>query len=125
MGAKLLIIDDETDLCAMFQRIFQEEGHFVLTATRAEEGIVKARHEQPDLIFLDLKMPTMDGITALRKLRRVSRVSRIIVLTGFGTLKTAREAMKLGAYDYTSKPFDLDLIRQLIEEVTKSAAQRE
>ena len=122
---KLLIIDDEADLCAMFQKIFQEERHSVATATTGQEGIVKARAEQPDLIFLDLKMPTMNGITCLTKLRRVSKVSRIIVLTGFGTLKTAREAMKLGAYDYTSKPFDLDLIRQLIEEVTKGAAQRE
>jgi DNA-binding NtrC family response regulator len=118
MGAKILIIDDEPDLCAMFQKIFQEEGHFVLTATRAEEGIVKARHEQPDLVFLDLKMPTLDGITCLKRLRRVSKDSKIVVLTGFGTLKTAKEAMKLGAYDYTSKPFDLDLIRELIAEAT-------
>jgi len=121
--AKLLIIDDEPDLCAIFQRIFKEEGHSVATATTGQEGIAKARADQPDLIFLDLKMPSMDGITCLKRLRLVSKASKIVVLTGYGTLKTAKEAMMLGAYDYTAKPFDLDLIRTLIQEVTH-AAQR-
>ena len=120
MGAKLLIIDDETDLCTLFKKIFEAEGHFVQTTTNAKEGILKARQAQPNLIFLDLKMPGMDGIACLKKLRQVSKRSKIIVLTGFGTLKTAQEALKLGAYDYASKPFDLDLIRQLIEEVSHS-----
>ena len=119
--AKLLIIDDEPDLCAIFQRIFQEEGHSVATATTGQEGIAKSRADQPDLIFLDLKMPSMDGITCLKRLRMVSKVSKIVVLTGYGTLKTAKEAMRLGAYDYTAKPFDLDLIRELIQEVTLGA----
>ena len=119
--AKLLIIDDEPDLCAIFQRIFQEEGHSVATATTGQEGIAKSRADQPDLIFLDLKMPSMDGITCLKRLRLVSKVSKIVVLTGYGTLKTAKEAMCLGAYDYTAKPFDLDLIRELIQEVTLGA----
>ena len=117
--AKLLIIDDEPDLCAIFQRIFQEEGHSVVTATTGQEGIAKSRADQPDLIFLDLKMPSMDGITCLKRLRRMSKVPKIVVLTGYGTLKTAKEAMRLGAYDYTSKPFDLDLIRELIAEVAQ------
>jgi len=119
--AKLLIIDDEPDLCTIFQRIFQEEGHSVSTATTGQEGIAKSRADQPDLIFLDLKMPSMDGITCLKRLRLVSKVSRIVVLTGYGTLKTAKEAMMLGAYDYTAKPFDLDLIRELIQEVALGA----
>lgn len=119
--AKLLIIDDEPDLCTIFQRIFQEEGHSVSTATTGQEGIAKARADQPDLIFLDLKMPSMDGITCLKRLRLVSKVSKIVVLTGYGTLKTAKEAMRLGAYDYTAKPFDLDLIRALIQEVVLGA----
>ena len=119
--AKLLIIDDEPDLCGIFQRIFQEEGHSVATATTGQEGIAKSRADQPDLIVLDLKMPSMDGITCLKRLRLVSKVSRIVVLTGYGTLKTAKEAMRLGAYDYTAKPFDLDLIRALIQEVILGA----
>ena len=119
--AKLLIIDDEPDLCAIFQRIFQEEGHSVATAITGQEGVAKSRADQPDLIFLDLKMPSMDGITCLKRLRLVSKVSKIVVLTGYGTLKTAKEAMRLGAYDYTAKPFDLDLIRELIQEVTLGA----
>lgn len=119
--AKLLIIDDEPDLCAIFQRIFQEEGHSVATAITGQEGIAKSRADQPDLIFLDLKMPSMDGITCLKRLRMVSKVSKIVVLTGYGTLKTAKEAMCLGAYDYTAKPFDLDLIREIIQEVTLGA----
>ncbi|MBI1953434.1 MAG: response regulator [Candidatus Omnitrophica bacterium] len=121
--AKLLIVDDEKDLCWVFQRIFQEEGHSVATATTGQEGIAKARVDQPDLIFLDLKMPSMDGITCLKRLRTVSKVSKVVVLTGYGTLKTAKEAMRLGAYDYTAKPFDLDLIRDLIQEVASVAGR--
>ncbi len=118
--AKLLIIDDEADICNLFQKIFQQEGHNVLVAMTAQEGIREARCSQPDLIFLDIKMPTMDGISALKKLRQISKPSKIVVLTGYGTSKTAREAMKLGAYDYTSKPFDLELIRELISEAVKT-----
>lgn len=114
--SKLLIIDDEKELCLVFQKIFQEEGHSVVTALTGREGIAKARAEQPDLIFLDLKMPSMDGIACLKNIRRVAKLSKVVVLTGYGNVKTAREAMKLGAYDYTAKPFDLDLIRELIQE---------
>ncbi len=116
MGAKILIIDDEPDLCAQFAKIFQSEGHTVLKATSGRQGITIAKKSQPELIFLDLKMPQMDGITTLKYLRQVAKGAEIVVLTGVGTLKTAQEAMKLGAYDYTTKPFDLDLIRQLIQE---------
>jgi DNA-binding NtrC family response regulator len=118
MGAKILIIDDEPDLCVQFQKIFQSEGHTVLKATSGKQGIIIAKKSQPELIFLDLKMPQMDGITTLKYLRQVAKGAEIVVLTGVATLKTAQEAMKLGAYDYTTKPFDLSLIRQLIQEVT-------
>ncbi len=117
MGAKLLIIDDEPDLCSMFRRIFEEEGHQVLTATTGRQGIERCRREKPNIIFLDLKMPGMDGIACLKRLYRVSKNSKVVVLTGYGSLKTAKEAMQLGAYDYTAKPFDLDLVRSLIREI--------
>lgn len=116
MGAKILIIDDEPDLCTQFQKIFQGEGHTVLKATNGKQGITIAKKSQPELIFLDLKMPQMDGIMTLKYLRRVATDAKIVVLTGVATLKTAQEAMKLGVYDFTTKPFDLNLIRQLIQE---------
>ena len=119
METKILIIDDEPSFCAVLQRILQEEGHSVLTATTGWEGIVKAKQSHPDLIFLDLNMPVMDGITCLRWLHRTCRASKIVVLTGFGTLKTAKEAQRRGAYDYPAKPFDLKLIRELIQEVAR------
>lgn len=120
MGAKLLIIDDEPDLCSLFKQVFEEEGHQVNTATSAQEGIERARRAQPDLIFLDLLMGGMDGIACLKRLRRVAQRSKVVILTGHGALRTAKQAMRLGAYDYTAKPFDLDLIRELIREATPS-----
>ncbi|MBI3291701.1 MAG: response regulator [Elusimicrobia bacterium] len=119
MGAKLLIIDDDGDLCALLKQILEEEGHQVETATSGPEGIKWAERKQPALIFLDLMMEGMDGIQCLKHLRRVAQRSKVVILTGHGTLKTARRAMRLGAYDYTAKPFDLNLIRAFIREVTK------
>ncbi len=108
--AKILVIDDEPEIGLLFSKILSEEGHKVLVSLDGKEGISMVKREQPDLVFLDLKLPGMDGIEVLREIRRFDKDLLVIVLTGYGTVKTAVEAMKLGAFDYLSKPVNFDTI---------------
>jgi YesN/AraC family two-component response regulator len=75
------------------------------------------KKEKPDLMLLDIKMPGMDGIEVLRKIKKMKKEIVVIMFTAYGTLETARKAMKLGAYDYVTKPVDLFLLKSLVKEV--------
>jgi DNA-binding response OmpR family regulator len=76
-----------------------------------------AAEASPDLILLDIVMPGLDGVATLRELRKRGHRSPVIMLTAQGTLQTAREAMMLGAYDYITKPFNLDFLKSVLREV--------
>lgn len=112
---KILVIDDEPDIGWLFSKILSEEGYKVLTSLNGEEGISKIKKERPDLVFLDLKLPGMDGIEILKEIRTFDKDLLVIVLTAYETVKTAVEAMKLGAYDYLSKPVKIDRIKTTIK----------
>ncbi len=112
---KILVIDDEPDIGWLFSKILSEEGYKVLTSLNGEEGISKIRKEKPDLVFLDLKLPGMDGIEILKEIRTFDKDLLVIVLTAYETVKTAVEAMKLGAFDYLSKPVNIDRIKTTIK----------
>src|SRR5205085_7568341 len=98
----------------IFRKLVESLGYGFLSAATAEKGIEIARAEQPELIFMDVKLPGMDGLTALEEVRRVAPRAKYIVITAHGTLDTAVRAMKLGAVEYLSKPVELDQARTLI-----------
>ena len=109
--AKILIIDDEKALRQAMMQILKDEGYEVIEAGDGEQGlklIQKNGADRPDLVFLDLKMPKTQGITVLKNLGKTLFELPVIVMTAYGTSRTAIEAMQLGAYDYLTKPFDLD-----------------
>ncbi len=109
--AKILITDDEKSLRQAMAQILREEGHEVVEAADGEQGlklILEDPIARPDLVFLDLKMPKTQGITVLKQLDQKLFEFPVIVMTAYGTSRTAIEAMQLGAYDYLTKPFDLD-----------------
>ncbi|MFH1941754.1 MAG: response regulator [bacterium] len=118
---KVLVVDDEEEVRNIFSRTLDSFGYQVLTAKDGKEAITTCHHETPDIVLLDIKMPDMDGIETLRRIREIDpqEKSAVIMLTGHGDINTAREAMKLGAYDYVTKPFDLNFIRSLFEEVIR------
>lgn len=116
MKHTILVVDDEKEICDLFQDILTQEGYKVLTATNGMEAISLGKQNRFDLAVLDIKMPGMDGIEAFQKLKKVKKDMEVIILTGYGTLKTAKEAMRLGAYDYLTKPFDLGLVKNIIRE---------
>ncbi|HEY1372520.1 MAG TPA: sigma-54 dependent transcriptional regulator [Candidatus Binatia bacterium] len=107
---RVLIVDDEEHVCALFQRILQKEGYEVECASTGEDGLAHLGRRPFDLIITDLKMPGLDGMELLKRGRELCPDASFVMLTAFGTVQTAVEAMKQGAYDYLVKPVDKDEI---------------
>jgi DNA-binding NtrC family response regulator len=110
---KILVIDDEISVQESF-RNFLKKDYLFLFASDGEEGVRRFQENAPDLILLDLIMPRMDGMTALRRIREIDEKIPIIMLTATRTIKTAVEAIKAGADDYLTKPFDLEELKWLL-----------
>ncbi|MCM2357029.1 MAG: sigma-54 dependent transcriptional regulator [Geobacteraceae bacterium] len=108
---KILIIDDDTSLRRVLEYNLQEEGYQVLAAASGEEGLLLFDGELPDLVITDLKMPGISGFQVLTTVKERSPQTPVMVITAFGAVETAVEAMKLGAYDYITKPFNRDELR--------------
>lgn len=106
---KILIIDDEKDIRSLMQEIFDEEGYQVYTAANGQQAQNLWRTYSPDVIFLDIWMPDIDGITLLKQMIEQDLLTHcsVIMISGHGTIDTAIEATKLGAYDFLEKPLSL------------------
>jgi two-component system nitrogen regulation response regulator GlnG len=104
---RILIVDDEEAVCWSLQRGFERAGYRVAVAPSAEAGFELAQREPIHAVFLDVRLPGMDGIAALSRLRQVTDDAPIIVITAHGNLTTAVRALEGGAFDYLAKPFDL------------------
>ncbi|MCK4389572.1 MAG: response regulator [Desulfobacterales bacterium] len=118
----ILVVDDEEMILAVFQRLLSKEQYTVLTASNGKKALEVVAEKSPDLVMLDLKLPDMSGIDVLRRIKRINENIEVIIITGYGTMKTARAAMRLGAYDYVTKPFDNNYITALIEDVLSPAS---
>ncbi len=105
---RILVADDEENMCWVLSRALTKEGYEVETATDGQAAINKALAQRPELVLLDWKMPKLDGLSALRELRSRYPDLMVIMLTAHGYTAHAVEAMKAGAYDYIMKPFDMD-----------------
>jgi two-component system response regulator AtoC len=103
----ILVVDDEVNVIESFKQLL-EDDYKVLTATNGEEALEKVEKENLDIVLLDIRMPGMDGIEVLRRIEEMKENVDVIMVTAVNTMKTAIEAMKLGAYDYITKPFELD-----------------
>ncbi len=112
--SKILVVDDEPEVGWLFGRVLGEDGYQILTARTGEEALAKIEKEQPDLIFLDVKLPGQDGIALLRNIQQSRSRRLVIMLTGHGEVRTAVEAMKLGAYDYLIKPLPNDRLKIIV-----------
>ncbi|HEY3353516.1 MAG TPA: sigma-54 dependent transcriptional regulator [Polyangia bacterium] len=116
---RVLVIDDEKLIRWSFQEKLAPEGYEVLTAGTAEEGLALVEREGPDLVFLDIRLPGMNGLEALRKLRAIDDTCTVIMITAYATVDDAVEAMKQGARDFIKKPFDLNEVRALLAKVVE------
>lgn len=116
---KLLVIDDEASILKAFQRAFADEKTIVLTAATAADGEALFKSEAPDVVVIDLSLPDTSGLELFRHLRETDARVPFIFITGHGTVGSAIEATKLGAYDYLFKPLELDEMRQLLDKAFK------
>jgi two-component system, NtrC family, response regulator AtoC len=117
---RVLIVDDEDSVRAMLRLILTSEGHEVLEASDGLQAIDIARREDLDAIIMDMRMPKMDGIAALRTLRQERINAQVILMTAFASVESAVDAMKSGAYDYIIKPFNIDEVKILLARVVES-----
>lgn len=115
MKFKILIIDDEKNIREGLQMALEDEGYEVITAEDGTSGLQKALSEVVDLVITDLRMPGMGGQEILRRVSSETPGVPVIVLTGHGTVETAVEAMRMGAYDFLTKPLDLDRLSLLVK----------
>ncbi len=119
----ILIVDDEEESLERFRRILEEEDYRVLTADDSTEALGLVERERPDLVILNLKMSGINEIGILRRTKRIDENIEVIIITGYGTMKAARKAMELGAFDYVTRPFNSDYITALIKSALSSVTE--
>jgi two-component system nitrogen regulation response regulator GlnG len=117
----ILLVDDEEAVCWALERALSREGHRVAVAASAEDAFRLAEKQRPDAVLLDVRLPRMDGLTALARLRELTGDAPVIVMTAFGNLSTAVRAVEGGAFDYLAKPFDLG---QALDAVSRALQRR-
>jgi two-component system response regulator AtoC len=115
---RVLIVDDESGMRHMLSVLLEREGYDIETAENGKDGLSKIRAEDYDLVLCDIRMPEMDGLSFLERARSVSKNIPVIMMSAFGNVDTAIEAMKKGAYDYVSKPFKADEILLRLQRLT-------
>jgi len=114
-GSKVLLVDDEVVFADNMSKLLTSRGYRV-TVSNSGDGAIRALEEEDfDVVVLDLKMPGMDGITTLREIKKLGLFTETLILTGHGSIDTALEAVKLGAYDYLTKPCEIDELVEKIE----------
>jgi two-component system nitrogen regulation response regulator NtrX len=104
MKSRILVIDDEAEIRRSVRMILEYEGYEVIEASNGPEGVTLTEREGPDLVFLDIKMPGMDGLDALQRIKAANETLPVVIISGHGTVSTAVEATKLGAFDFIEKP---------------------
>lgn len=119
---KILVIDDEPSICSALKIALQSEGHTVETALSGKAGLGLVKNYAPDAVILDLRLPDIDGLQIIDKIKEFSDDIIIIIITAFGDTKTAVEAIKKGAYDFITKPFDLSEIKLSLERARRERA---
>jgi len=117
MAANVLLIDDETDFLEVMAERMTARDMRVSTASSAKDGLALAENGDFDVVVLDLAMPEMDGVEALRRLKEKKPELEVILLTGHASVKQGIEAMKLGALDLLEKPADMNALTAKIEAI--------
>ncbi|HHT9119670.1 MAG TPA: sigma-54-dependent transcriptional regulator [Candidatus Hypogeohydataceae bacterium YC41] len=119
---KVLIVDDMQDIHWILSKVLEKEGYSPVSASNGKEAIEKIEKAHPEVVLLDIKMPEMDGMDLLKEMKKRQWDIPVIILTAFGEVRNAVEAMRLGAYDYLVKPFDN---REVLLRVQRALKERE
>lgn len=123
MSKKILIIDDEQEICQLLRDCLKRRGFEVETAFDGEVGLEKVKLNLPDLVLCDISMPGLNGVEVLKKIKEYNPHIIVIMLTGYGTLESAIECLKLGAYDHIGKPVELKKLFVLLKEALNMSSK--
>ena len=120
--ASILVVDDDETLCSAFRQFLTQEGHQPTIVSNAQDAVRTVVESPPDLVFMDIRMPGTDGLEALHRLRQVDPNLYVVIMTAYGTSQTSIEAIRLGAFEYLTKPLDLDDVKFIIDKALKAQA---
>ena len=112
---RILVVDDEEVVCRFLRRVLSGRGHEVEVCRGGPDALARMEEDSFDLIITDLKMPGVDGIGVLNKAKELDPLCEVVVVTAYASVESAVEVMKLGAYEYISKPFNVDRIRIVVD----------
>lgn len=112
---RILVVDDEQGMQEYLRKLLTDNGYEVVLVSNGQEGLDEIKKQLPDLALIDLKMPKMGGLRLLEEIKKTWLGLPAIIMTGYGTIENAIKAMKLGAYDYINKPFDMEEMLLLID----------
>lgn len=120
ISGKVLVVDDDKSIRVTISQALESAGFTVVTAVDGQHALDKLAEETDyDVVLLDMKMPGLDGMEVLRKIKEMKPLMPVIMVTGYGTVETAVEAMKLGAVDFIQKPFSPEEIRSIVKRVVE------
>jgi DNA-binding NtrC family response regulator len=115
---KVLVLDDEPIVCERLKPALEKSGFYVETFSKSQEAIDRISQQKFDVLVTDLKMHKPDGLDVMNFVNRHSPTTKVIIVTGFATVETAKEAMRSGAVDFIAKPFRISQLRDLIIKIT-------
>ena len=122
----VMLVDDEVPFVEIMTKRLEKRSLQIISAYDGQEALEKLdKNRNVDVVILDVKMPGMDGIEALREIKKTHPLIEVIMLTGHATVETAIEGMRLGAYDYLMKPCEMDQLMLKVEEATKKGREHE
>lgn len=124
MSSKILVIDDDTAFCMMLKTFLQKKGYDVTNAFHAAEAEECIKSQNFDVVLTDIRLPDSDGLAILKSVKEISFETQVILMTGYTDIKTAVQAMKIGAYDYVGKPINPDEILHTIEQALKKKSEK-
>ena len=110
--ARILVVDDEPDAVELLQEFLTAKGYDVIIACDGEEALRQVKDHRPHLILLDVRMPKLNGLEVLKRVREIDHEVGVIMVTAVNEEETGREALKLGAFDYITKPLDLPYLER-------------
>jgi DNA-binding response OmpR family regulator len=111
---KVLVVDDEPQAVELLEEFLTAKGYAVVGASGGEEALRRLKEERPHLMLLDIRMPVMDGLEVLRRAREIDREVGIVMVTAVNEESMGREALRMGAYDYITKPLDFDYLERVL-----------
>ncbi|MBI5749526.1 MAG: response regulator [Nitrospinae bacterium] len=111
---RILVVDDEVETCDLLKRYLTKKGYQTFTALSGEDAVNIVKEERPHIVLLDIRMPGMGGIEALKKIKEIDREIGVVMITAVKEEETAKEILKLGADDYITKPMDLKYLDNVL-----------